>query len=74
MIGNVWEWCADGFRDYDEQWKVDPVGPLDARAARVIRGGSWFNLARNCRCAYRFSRLPDLRYADLGFRCARAQV
>jgi len=73
MIGNVMEWCADGLRDYDDGWKVDPVDPLEAGAARVIRGGSWLNFARLCRSASRIRFLPDSGYNYLGFRCARVQ-
>ena len=42
-------------------------------AGRVIRGGSWNDNARNCRCAYRNQNTPDNRNENLGFRCARAQ-
>jgi hypothetical protein len=41
-------------------------------ANRVIRGGSWINNARNCRCAYRNRNEPENRNNNLGFRCARA--
>jgi formylglycine-generating enzyme required for sulfatase activity len=74
MIGNVWEWCADGLRAYDDQWQVDPVGPLEPGADRVIRGGSWDDGARYCRCAYRDGYAPDVRDDGLGFRCAPSQV
>ena len=74
MIGNCWEWCADGLRNYDEAPVVDPVGPLEPGAARVARGGSWDARARYCRCASRGQYAPGLRYAHLGFRCARVQV
>ncbi|MCG6943542.1 MAG: formylglycine-generating enzyme family protein [Thiohalocapsa sp.] len=73
MLGNVWEWCADGRRRYDADWKLDPVGPSEDRAGRVIRGGSWYGDARYCRSAYRLTRPPDVRSGDLGFRCARVQ-
>ncbi|PZN81638.1 MAG: hypothetical protein DM484_08010 [Candidatus Methylumidiphilus alinenensis] len=41
-------------------------------AARVVRGGSWNNNARNCRSAYRNNNDPDNRNNNTGFRCARA--
>ncbi len=43
MLGNVWEWCWDGYTaDYYKQSPVDdPPGAAQA-ALRVIRGGSWF--------------------------------
>jgi len=73
MLGNVWEWCADGKRTYGARWEQDPVGPLDAGAGRVVRGGSWGLDARYCRCAYRNRGAPADRNAYLGFRCARVQ-
>jgi formylglycine-generating enzyme required for sulfatase activity len=73
MLGNVWEWCADGERRYDAQAMVDPVGPGGAGAGRVLRGGSWDDGARDCRSACRDHSLPDFRYDYLGFRCARGQ-
>jgi formylglycine-generating enzyme required for sulfatase activity len=41
MHGNVWEWCADGLREYADETVEDPRGPEGERAARVVRGGSW---------------------------------
>jgi len=73
MLGNVWEWCADGLRDYGEDFVIDPVGPLDAGADRVFRGGSWLNGARHCRSAVRYGIEPGYRIYSLGFRCARVQ-
>ena len=74
MLGNVWEWCADGLREYDPDPAVDPWGSMDGGANRVIRGGFWGSSARYCRSAYRGRYSPDDRYDDLGFRCARSQV
>jgi formylglycine-generating enzyme required for sulfatase activity len=70
MLGNMWEWCHDGLRTYDRQEIVDPMGPLDAGAFRVIRGGSWGDPAPLVRAAYRFGYRPGFRYVNLGFRCA----
>jgi formylglycine-generating enzyme required for sulfatase activity len=72
MIGNVREWCADGQRVYDPNWKLDPVGPPGA--SRVFRGGSWVDDAGGCRSAYRGHWPPDYRSVSLGFRPARVRV
>jgi formylglycine-generating enzyme required for sulfatase activity len=37
---------------------------------RVLRGGSYFNNARNVRSAYRFSNRPDVRIINNGLRVA----
>ena len=70
MHGNVLEWCQD-------HWHGNYAGaPKDGRAwltenesaARVRRGGAWFNNPRNCRSAYRNNDDPDNRTDDIGFR------
>ena len=71
MHGNVWEWCEDGKRKYSEETQIDPVGPTGA--ARVVRGGSWYNDAGSCRSAARNYGDPDDRSLSTGFRCARVQ-
>jgi formylglycine-generating enzyme required for sulfatase activity len=37
---------------------------------KIIRGGSWFSLPRNCRSAFRLRVHPDDRFNYLGFRIA----
>ena len=73
MLGNVWEWCEDGVREYTEESRVDPRGPMDDAGARVLRGGSWTTDAQNVRAADRNASSPGDRYVDIGFRCARVQ-
>jgi formylglycine-generating enzyme required for sulfatase activity len=73
MLGNVWEWCQDGTRDYDQTTQTNPIGSLEVDADRVLRGGSWYHHARNVRAAYRLTNHPDNRYNDIGFRCARVR-
>ncbi len=73
MLGNVWEWCADGMRTYSADTVFDPVGPMGAGAARVLRGGSWDDSAGFCRSASRNDGQPDGQGSFIGFRCARVQ-
>jgi formylglycine-generating enzyme required for sulfatase activity len=73
MLGNVWEWCCDGLREYGTEPAIDPLGPEGSGVARIIRGGSWYSYAGICRSAYRLQNAPGIRSDYLGFRCARAQ-
>lgn len=81
MLGNVWEWCADPLREYSAAtWTVEESLPGPAPAsghdeqclARVIRGGSWTNLARDIRAASRYDYSPESAHDYLGFRLARS--
>jgi len=70
MLGNVWEWCHDGRRDYAQETVVDPLGPTAAGADRVIRCGCWNRAAENVRAAFRGGGNPGGYSEGLGFRCA----
>ena len=74
MLGNVWEWCQDGKRDYLAESFTDPVGVTDLGAGRVLRGGGWGNHARYVRAASRYWYAPGYRHHGIGFRCARVQA
>jgi formylglycine-generating enzyme required for sulfatase activity len=72
MAGNVAEWVADWYDPdyYPVSDASNPTGP-ELGEFRVLRGGSWFNMARAMRAAFRLSNYPDLQSNTLGFRCAR---
>jgi uncharacterized protein (TIGR02996 family) len=71
MHGNVWEWCQDEYRSYED---LNTKGVLDTEnidySARVLRGGSWNNSAWSCRAAHRNGSAPGDRYDYIGFRVA----
>ena len=72
-LGNVKEWCADGYavREASDEPGVviDPVGPADA-PTRVVKGGGYKNGPARCRPGSRSEWLPFQRADDIGFRLA----
>jgi formylglycine-generating enzyme required for sulfatase activity len=72
MHGNLAEWCQDWYGLYSETHQTDPIGPLSG-PGRLIRGGSWFSSAKNCRSAARFHWPPQARsqLQTMGFRLLR---
>ena len=61
-------WGSDWFSEPKGD-AVDPKGPPSG-AFKVLRGGCWFFLGSDCRCAYRLKREPNLRNCIFGFRVA----
>lgn len=55
MLGNVWEWVED-------QPPLDPT-------RKIMKGGSFYNIARDLRVANREMPVVDLRHRNVGFRC-----
>jgi formylglycine-generating enzyme required for sulfatase activity len=67
MLGNVWEWCHDWMGPYPQGETEDPAGPPDGRY-RVVRGGSWYSDAADCRPACRWRFEQGFRFWTIGFR------
>ncbi len=63
MLGNVGEWCADVYQSYT------PDGFYDEEL-RVIRGGTFNDLATYCRCATRNALEHNWKNRFTGFRVA----
>jgi hypothetical protein len=76
MSGNVWEWCEDGYSDYEKNPKKDYRGTqkkLDA--FRVSRGGGWSHSSEQCRVASRNYWMPSIGdpFIPIGFRIVLSQ-
>ena len=72
MHGNVWEWVEDCWNDsyYGAPSGGEPWTSGDC-TNRVLRGGSWANLPRILRSAYRVRNSSSFRDVIYGFRVAR---
>lgn len=67
MHGNAAEWTRSLYVPYPYR-EDDGRNSLTGRAARVVRGGSWYDLPQEARSAYRRAHLPWQRVFDVGFR------
>ncbi len=73
MLGNVWEWCSDGYAE--DAYRscaggvADPQGPSSG-GSRLLRGGSWIYDPRLCRVSHRGRIDPALESYDVGVRLA----
>ncbi|MBR5414495.1 MAG: formylglycine-generating enzyme family protein [Thermoguttaceae bacterium] len=67
MHGNLSEWVADRYGEYDRRPQVDPKGP-DEGESGICRGGSVLSDPNQCRSASRISRAAGECRDDTGFR------
>jgi formylglycine-generating enzyme required for sulfatase activity len=76
MHGNAWEWTQSLYKEYgkaesgmmdDKEYKKD----INNHDIRVMRGGSFINLASKVRSADRGGGVPTFRNLTVGFRPAR---
>ncbi|HEY7387621.1 MAG TPA: formylglycine-generating enzyme family protein [Bryobacteraceae bacterium] len=56
VLGNMWEWVQDSYGEKLEN--------------RVLRGGSFYNLARDLRVSNKLWAAPETAHRNMGVRCA----
>lgn len=73
MLGNVWEWVADGYRadGYAKHSLYNPQNKDTKSGERVIRGGSHRSEYHQVRCANRSSYYADQTLPEIGLRLVR---
>ncbi|MCU0484861.1 MAG: SUMF1/EgtB/PvdO family nonheme iron enzyme [Anaerolineales bacterium] len=70
MAGNVWEWTSSSYKPYPYD-AMDGREDMSSYSSRVLRGGSWMNIASGMRVATRLDMVRILSNDYSGFRCAR---
>jgi formylglycine-generating enzyme required for sulfatase activity len=73
MHGNLWEWCLDEWLNNYNNVTTDSnargdINSRDSDKYHVIRGGSWFNYATNCRSAMRLFSTASFSSRNVGLR------
>ena len=77
MHGNAWEWCQDVYMwnakgaDGKATDDIEDTRDVNNKDGRVLRGGSFYNLAAYVRSAIRSGLGPASLSNDIGFRSAR---
>ena len=73
VLGNVWEWCLDGWDPefYRTGPRTDPVAVGSGAPAQIVRGGSYNVTAAIARSAFRNHVPAGIKSDDLGLRPAR---
>ena len=72
MLGNVWEWNYDWYKDQlPGKPATDPIG-APSGTLRSFHGGGWHSALTMARAGYRNGRMPNFRSYNMGFRVALA--
>jgi len=72
MSGNVSEWCLDAYHPSSVPlvWDLNPQYIDENEPRKIIRGGSWKDIAYFCETGTRAYEHEDTARAFIGFRCA----
>jgi gliding motility-associated lipoprotein GldK len=72
MAGNVAEWCEDAYNPAAMPlvWDLNPTYFDESIEEKVIRGGSWKDIAYYLETGTRTFELKDEKKSSIGFRCA----
>ncbi len=72
MSGNVAEWCEDAFHpaSFPLVWDLNPTYFDPEEHRKIIRGGSWKDIAYFLETGTRAFEFKDSARASVGFRCA----
>lgn len=68
LAGGVAEWTSSEYRPHDGPLRAAP----DGKGRRVVKGGSFRSLPDEVRTTARAAYAPEVRFDDLGLRCARS--
>lgn len=76
MSGNVAEWCEDAFNPSSVPlvWDLNPTYFDESEPKKVIRGGSWKDIAYYLETGTRTYEFKDSSRASIGFRCAMTHL
>ncbi|GAL83708.1 MAG: gliding motility lipoprotein GldK [Sporocytophaga sp.] len=71
MAGNVSEWCEDAYYDaaVPVVWDLNPTYYDDDEPRKIIRGGSWKDIAYFLETGTRTFEYQDTTKSYIGFRC-----
>lgn len=71
ILGNLWEWCYDGYQSNYNQKITNPTALTGV--FRAVRGGSWENDTDECTPFNSKTYAPDNKDRRIGFRLAMSE-